>query len=429
MNLSFGGIRNPHQLAKFGVDENVQRLLRYRYIHEQLMRTEAGKLPDLEGWEVKHAVGKHLYEDAEAADALRKRILELRTTSKRTEQVPSLGLSVLFEELLHARNDLEWMVASYDLIKPRLLASYRKHMQDTHQLADQPTIRVLRTVIADLEDQIEWGQRMIVHLREQNIYPNPEEFRSQLEDLITAAGDLDGQAATKAAKIPNRIRSIEPYRMPKKVKRDPRTMGPTTWLRHGVQPEPEDHLLKQLFGMMRSRQEEMSAVEMLAVVLFYQKDMPWEFYLDSARHLWDEVRHSMLGQAALENEGLEWKSLPQYVGGYEPLINKLPSQSYILLTIGVEEKLMKRPGKVGEFEFCRDKVNHPYMTQVQDYDWADEVTHAAYGRKWAPELMNEDISFVREVAEQEVEDRKRAFAAYSEMHNAAGDGTGNKSGY
>ncbi|MDF2958552.1 MAG: hypothetical protein K0S39_287 [Paenibacillus sp.] len=426
--LSFGGIGNPYALAAFGVDENAQLLMRYRYIHEQLVRTGAGKIPDLEVWEVKGALGKHLYEDAESAQALRLRILELRTTAGRLEQVPSPALKLLFEELLHAKTDMELLVAIYDLLKPMLLDAYRRHMQETHQIGDQPTIRMMRTLAADLEEQIAWGKRMLRHLCEENVYPPADEFRGMLEQIITAAGGLDGRAP-KSTKIPDRFRSKEAYRMPKQTKRDPRRMGPTSWVRTAVQPEPEEPKLKKLYAMMRNRQEEMSAVEMLCLVLFHQQSMPWEFTLDAARHLWDEVRHSMLGQAALEREGLEWRSLPQYVGGYDPLVEKLPEQNYIHLTIGVEEQLMKRPGKVAEYEFCRDEAKHDYMTQVQDYDWADEVTHASFGRKWGPELLNEDISFVREAAHQEVQDRNRKFAAFKEKQEVNAGGAGSATGY
>ena len=59
-------------------------------------------------------------------------------------------------------------------------------------------------------------------------------------------------------------------------------------------------------------------------------------------------------------------------------------------------------GKKKEFEFCRDVAKHPLMEQFQDYDWADEIVHAAFGRKWSPELIGEEIGFVREIASKEL---------------------------
>jgi hypothetical protein len=147
--------------------------------------------------------------------------------------------------------------------------------------------------------------------------------------------------------------------------------------------------------MMRIRQEEMGAAETVAGIIFQIKGMPWEFYEDLIRHMWDELRHTMLGQAALESEGLDWRSRPQFVTDYDFLADKLPSVRYAWLSIGIEDFLMKRPGKVALFEFCRDEVKHPFFAQVQDYDWADEVFHAQTGRKWTPQIFDEDLDVIR----------------------------------
>ncbi|UOK56663.1 hypothetical protein MGI18_17715 [Bacillus sp. OVS6] len=111
----------------------------------------------------------------------------------------------------------------------------------------------------------------------------------------------------------------------------------------------------------------------------------------------------MFGQAALEAEGIEWMSQPQYTSDYDINAHKLPGAQYTWLSIGIEEGAMARTGKRAEYEFCRDEAKHPLMTQFQDYDWADEVVHANFGRKWAPDLIGENIEFVREVAKKELD--------------------------
>ncbi len=79
--LSFAGIRNPYALGQYGVEKkNAKVLQRYRFLHESLLRIAAGHLPAAEDWNLKVALGKHLYEDSDAADRLRSRITELRTS-------------------------------------------------------------------------------------------------------------------------------------------------------------------------------------------------------------------------------------------------------------------------------------------------------------------------------------------------------------
>ncbi|MDF2960504.1 MAG: hypothetical protein K0S39_2239, partial [Paenibacillus sp.] len=401
--LPFAGIQNPYALGQYGVEKNAKALQRYRFIHEGLLRTAAGHLPAREDWNLKAALAKHLYEDAEAVDLLRKRITELRTSPAVLNHEPDAALSLLMDELIQARNDLELTAGIYTVIKPAMLRTYKKHMTDTQQIVDQPTIRILRTLIADLEDQISWGGEMVSHLESSGVYPDgAAEFTAKLTEFLTSAGDIDGLQG-KTTALPYRWRSYDAYKLPLKSVRDPRLMGPVTWARTSVANPPDDPVLKSLYAKMRVRQEEMTAAELIAGVIYSQKNMPWEFYKDLARHLWDEVRHALFGQAALESEGLDWMSQPQYTSDYDVNAPKIPGAQYTWLSIGIEEGAMKRPGKAGEFEFCRDEAKHPLMTQFQDYDWADEVVHAHLGRKWSPDLIGEDIGFVREVAKKELE--------------------------
>jgi hypothetical protein len=47
----------------------------------------------------------------------------------------------------------------------------------------------------------------------------------------------------------------------------------------------------------------------------------------------------------------------------------------------IEQGLMTKTGKRYEWELARES-GLPLMATIQDYDWADEVLHAALGREW-----------------------------------------------
>lgn len=402
--LKFAGIANPYAVGAYSVEQNAKIMQRYRFIHERLVKVAAGQLPAREDWDLKVGLGKHIYEDATAADQFRSRITELRTSSATLNVDPDPALTLLMDELIHARNDLELAVGIYEVIKPALLDAYREHSAKTQQIVDQPTIRVLRSVMLDLEEQLAWGREMIEALRSLNVHSEEEarQFKEMLQQILKAAGGMMG-TEEKTATLPKRWRSHEPYRLPLRSKRDPRKMGPTTWARTSVENVPDDPVQKRLVGMMRVRQEEMTAVELIAGVIYSQQNMPWEFYSDLARHLWDEVRHALFGQAALEAEGYDWMSRPQYTSDYDINAPKLPAAQYAWLSIGIEEGAMKRSGKRSEYEFCRDEAKHPLMAQFQDYDWADEVVHANFGRRWTPDLTGEEIEYVRKAAKEELD--------------------------
>lgn len=84
------------------------------------------------------------------------------------------------DELIQARNDLELAVGIYGVVKPAMLAAYKKHIASTQQIVDQPSIRILRTMILDLEEQLAWGEQMIREVEASGIYPEgSDEFRQK----------------------------------------------------------------------------------------------------------------------------------------------------------------------------------------------------------------------------------------------------------
>lgn len=400
--IHFTGIQKPYDLGEYSVERNAKVLQRYRFMHEGLLRVMAGQLPARGDWDLKLGLCRHMYENAEAANALRERIPELRTSSAVLGKEPDAVLALLMEELIHAANDLELTAGIYSVVKPALLQTYKRHMQTTQQIVDQPTLRILRTIVLDLEDQVAWGAELQRMLEASGAYPAHEEFTDRLRSYIVAAGGIDG-SLPKTSELPPRERSSEPYRLPLRSVRDARTMGPVTWARTSMSNAPEDETGRRVVGTMRVRQEEMTACELVAGVLYSQRHMPWSFQRDLARHVWDEARHAMFGQAALEADGYDWKKEPQYTSDYDVNAHKVPGAQYAWLSIGIEEGAMVSNGKKKEFEYFRDIAKHPLMQQFQDYDWADEVVHANLGRKWAPELLGEEIAFVREVAKKELD--------------------------
>jgi hypothetical protein len=417
MQITFTGISNPYALGAFSVEGNSKVLQRYRFIHERLMFVSAAQLPARHNWDLKAALGRHIYEDAEAADQLRIRVNHLRKTLSTVGQEPDTVLALMMDELLHARSDSEWLAGVYTIIKPVLIEDYRSHINRTQQVVDQPTIRIMRQILLDLEDQVEWGKSMIEHLKAEAAWDETGAvaFCALLQRCLEAAGGINGEGK-RTTQLPERVRSFEMYQLPKKSERDPRVMGKTTLYRSSMGINFNDPVQERLVSMMRVRQEEMTAAELIAAVLWSQKGMPWGFYHNLARHLWDEVRHALFGQAALDVEGFDWRSRPQYTSDYDVNIEKIPSAQYAWLSIGIEEGAMKRPGKVGEYEFCRDEAKHPLMEQFQDYDWADEVVHATFGRTWTPEIFNEDLDYIREVAKNEL---THFFGVVNEAHAIA----------
>jgi hypothetical protein len=136
-------------------------------------------------------------------------------------------------------------------------------------------------------------------------------------------------------------------------------------------------------------------------VLCENRDKPWEFHHDLSRHLWDEIRHSMMGEAAIEAIFGDPCAIP--MREYERIycMEAPPLEQYATLGIEIEGGQMRYPvGKRGEWEFCRDAVKSPLMTTFQDFDWADEVLHVNLARRqlsdWFPGGTKELSSFAQQ---------------------------------
>ena len=67
-------------------------------------------------------------------------------------------------------------------------------------------------------------------------------------------------------------------------------------------PKDDDRDAKVLFQFFNYTQE-MQAAETLGSTLWEADGMEWEFYYEIARHCYDEVRHSALGEARLAQLG------------------------------------------------------------------------------------------------------------------------------
>ena len=84
--------------------------------------------------------------------------------------------------------------------------------------------------------------------------------------------------------------------------------------------DPEAHRLWRFKHYLN----EMTAAETLGSILWMTPEMPWENQHNVARHLWDEMRHSQLGQVRVQQLGLRIEDVPQVVQIYNVMM-QLPA--------------------------------------------------------------------------------------------------------
>lgn len=411
----YAGIQEAQKLGSYGVEDSARLMKRLAYIYRRLMLIGAAQLPARMNWHYKGGIARHLYEDSQAASLFMKRASELRSPQAQQFKDPDPWIALFFDELLMARSDYELWVGLYEIVRPALRELLQQYAQETQPLVDYPTRRIVRQVLADLDEQTAWGQAIRPVLLEDAVYfaanrerfalavddeASAEEYRRHLNRLLNVMGGLAGNDTKRAGHVPERWRSREKYAIPHKAVRDPR-MGGETLGRTGVANPPTEPGLAEMIANVRTRQEELGAAELCAVTMVLQNNMPWSFYEDLARHCWDEMRHTLFGQAVLDLGGYDWYSMPQFKGDYDPHMKKPVANSYVWLSIGIEGSAMKKDAMPKEARLLKeaaaqtdDKVTRLFA-QCVDFDWADEVTHHQYGRKWAEELIGDHLTSER----------------------------------
>ncbi len=136
---------------------------------------------------------------------------------------------------------------------------------------------------------------------------------------------------------------------------------------------------------------EMQAALGIALSIYENDGQPWDYYYLSARHLWDETRHCAMGQAMLEDQGVDWTTLPHFVGNYHFYASLTPLERAIRLGVIIELAMMETGAKRREVELAR-KHGLALAETFQDYDWADEVNHVDYARRNIETMMHGDTS-------------------------------------
>ncbi|HET9440369.1 MAG TPA: hypothetical protein VFO52_09370, partial [Longimicrobiales bacterium] len=332
----------------FSVDESVTRLLRYHWIEKSLAQICAARIPVTPEWEVKGAFSLHQWLDIEHADMLRKRISEMRHPMPRVDVAPDAALERELQELATSRGTLP-LLEKLLAIRTTLLDAYREHYEHSNPVVDHPTRRLLRMIMLEEAEMLEWTRAAVAGLR------------------------TTGAASTE----------VEPTH-PFEPRRDARFQESYNFdfPPHAIKPLNYVSAEERNLALLCKRLLEMDVPEMMASIITERGDQPWEFQRDYRRQLWDEARHSMMGEIAFESRGIDWTKIPLNVGFALRLNLFATPQERQLLLYSIEQSLMPADtGKRYEYDIAQ-QAGDPLSAHFQDFDWADEVLHAQIGRRW-----------------------------------------------
>ncbi|MBN8246349.1 MAG: hypothetical protein J0L84_02775 [Verrucomicrobia bacterium] len=366
----------------FSVEESVRRLKRHHYALRRLHGIFIARLTAEPVYELKMAFSHQAHVCAEQVTALRSRVGEMREPPLGLDQVPHPGLEIAFDEIRATDSTAALLLGIYEGVLPALHEALGRHATDTHVLADQPTRRVLRWTLLDLDDLLDYGRKAISALVSASEREAALPALAVIRQAIAAAGGLDGTAAE--GPVPPRLHSAKPWTHDGRPRRDsrfpdPYNMGVNAEVFLYDEKQPAD---AKVLMMFYKRLREIDVPEMMASILAETPDKPWGYYRDMTRQLWDEARHAMMGEVGFASVGVDWpQQVPVNFTWSLGLNTQLtPLERHAVLYF-IEQGLMPRTGKRHEWEVGRQSGNALAAT-FQDFDWADEVLHARVGRDW-----------------------------------------------
>ncbi|REE77699.1 uncharacterized protein DUF455 [Paenibacillus taihuensis] len=370
------------EAGRKAVDDASAVLKRLYYTERECMRTLGGYLVSVSDWELKKKLPYHIWQDSLRADALRSRVLELRYPRRDVDQDHDEALTQYLQQLIRSLNDAELIVGVYFVTKQALAEAYDTYLTESDPLDDAPTYEFMRRFSSEIHAQLDEIRAIYDALPE--VISNEDHTRTQaLSELLQEIGGLFGTEASKGPVSISEALVREPYTAPLVPARDPRFrkaiyhMPPVEW---------NTFLEHQIWGGI-NHVNEIWAAEVPGTVLWKWDDMPWEFYLETARWCFDESRHCMMGEQRMKAWGFRTGIDFPVVGDHYESVSHMGELALLCLLHDFETN---GPGLKSTFKAKFEKMGDTASSQDFDYDWADESIHLQYGYKWCLHRLGGD---------------------------------------
>lgn len=339
----------------------------------ELARVAAGFIPGMEEWEVRSSMPLHVFSDFRMVQDLRGRQRELGVAPGEIHLSGAAPARCLIELLAAAPGSADALEAIYGRVKVRLAEWLQGGIEAARGVYDLPTLPLLEANLELLRRQAAWADAARPSLGSTNA-----DYQRAVE---TALADLAPALAAVDRRWAEPLRTARQFgRLPLPDGATPRGFSATATL----QPKPADdapYRERERFFATNFLQE-VQAADSCAALVFDAPDMPWDFYFDAARHMWDESRHSMFGQKKLATLGIPVREVALSTTAYRLRQTIAPHDRYAALTTQEADAFPGKHQGLKEALAHHDTVG----AMTWSYDIADETQHVRYGQKWLATL-------------------------------------------
>ena len=379
------------------IREKSATLATYRFVQVHLLEMLAAWIPTTPETAVKLLLGEHLWTVAQHADALGKRVYELRKPLHYSLP-PCLAYRQVLDALAGRSHTAERLQGFYEGLLPGLMTRYQRYLERTDALLDAPTVRLLERCGLEMAQMRRESQEVIVQL-------------CQGKGLETAwlQGYRTMEAACTEVLQPGAT-PLVPGGLPTLSSQDTMVLRGIT-LRRDPQREPcftvvhaetEMHEYPNMSDISRRERlhrhmhNEIGSLEIAAQCLADFPATPWELRMQLARQCWDETRHVQLLSRRL-------RALGGHQGEF-PVSNFEWNITCILDTLPARLAVQNRTFEAGTMDLLGKLVDR--WREVGDEQTAamlegilvDEIQHVRFANQWIKRLAQEDRRVVLQVA-------------------------------
>jgi uncharacterized ferritin-like protein (DUF455 family) len=363
--------------AMHDVRENARKLAIFYTVEVEVARLAGLWLPKVRELPEKLWLGQMLYEDAEHAMWIEKRLEELRVPAAtiagfRRRTAP------LFKALEQTQDADAFLSGLFRVVKPALLADYQRHIEACPPYVDDPSVRFLRRVIADEQAHIAKGLSLLATRQGlsamSNVLSDAGLWSLDVKDGGFVVGNFVGREPIPQPR-PNWPEEVEHLPAPAPMPPYPGTF--------------EGDMQRVAHDLVFS---ELEAAEIFARYVYEYHQCPWQFHYEAARITWDECRHVELLLNVLDRYGGRVGQFPAKAPGFEEFMHlQSPVERMIMVSV-IAEGEVSTDTQTQHREAFR-QMGDAFSALLKDYEMADEVSHGQFGERWARkfcEQMGED---------------------------------------
>jgi hypothetical protein len=277
------------------LEESALRLSNHLHVLRELVHLTSGWLASERRLEFKCTLADHLHDDARSIAKLRRRLVELGVPAGHPG-APGPELAVLLDAVAGAPTAAAYADVAYGVLKPRLIATLRLHLDALDALLEEPTQRLLTQLVLRQER----------HVAELSPASSPDAPDTPAD--LGAVPILRGEARSPRF-LPAPAEPARDVYVVVAPEGDPLAAGPIELAdlpgRMPAEPDAQRHVAHALLD------SELCVAELAGRTSHEHPELPWETHVALARRCWDAARHAeVLDRLMVEELGGRWGDRP-----------------------------------------------------------------------------------------------------------------------